>query len=128
MASRNALKHRQRAAMKVREWGKIATAAVLCVATVAPTTVASAQSGPSEQGSVDEWPPVPPLKDQSAIGNYCVHRNLIYSMGDVLCLGGQGLVCVSPPVGPATGGRSYWSSVPVSRGDINWTPPAHCVK
>jgi len=126
----NAAAYRYRhplAIMRGHEWGKIARATILLVATAALTTAACAQGMPSDQGELDGWPPVPPLKDPSAIGNYCIHRNLIYSMGDVLCVGGQGLVCAPPP-GPATGGRSYWSSVPVSRGDINWTPPAHCGK
>lgn len=94
------------------------------------TGVANAQGAPpSQEGFGQEgfegWPPVPPIKDQSAIGSYCIHRNLLYSIGAVLCAGGQGLVCV-PSAGTGTGGRAYWSAVPVSRGDINWTPPGHC--
>lgn len=116
--------NRLRPAVNVYRRVKIAGAAVLLVATL---TTGRAEPAPSEQGELDGWPPVPPLKDQTVIGNYCIHRNLIYSMGDVLCIGGQGLVCV-PPSGTATGGRAYWSSAPVSRGDINWTPPAHCGK
>lgn len=95
------------------------------LATLATAAAARAQGGPPPAMPDELWPPVPPLNDQAAIGNYCIHRNLIYSMGDVLCVGGQGLVCVPPP-SPTTGGRAYWSSAPVSRGDINWAPPAHC--
>lgn len=104
-------------------------AIVVAVMTVAASAANAqgAQGAAPDQGIVEEWPPVPPLQDQSVIGNYCIHRNLVYSMGDVLCLGGQGLVCAPPP-GAATGGRAYWSSAPVSRGDINWSPPAHCGK
>jgi hypothetical protein len=87
--------------------------------------VANAQEGPTDQEGLEGWPPVPPIKEQSAIESYCIHRNLLYSIGDILCAGGQGLVC-TPSAGAGTGGRAYWSSVPVSRGDINWTPPAHC--
>ncbi len=92
-------------------------------------TVANAQnaSGSPDQGAIEGWPPVPPLQDQAVIGNYCIHRNLLYSLGDILCLGGLGLVC-APASGTATGGRAYWSSNPVNRGDVNWTPPAHCGK
>ena len=91
-------------------------------------SVANAQGArPDEDTMLEGWPPVPPIKEQAVIGNYCIHRNLLYSMGDVVCVGGQGLVCTPPP-GPSTGGRAYWSSVPVSRGDINWAPPAHCGK
>lgn len=115
------------APMNMYGWGMIARTVVMIVATVALTTVVSAQGASSVQDELEGWPPVPPLKDQSVVGNYCIHRNLVYSMGDVLCIGGQGLVCV-PPSGTATGGRAYWSSAPVSRGDINWTPPAHCGK
>jgi len=120
------IQNRLRPAVNVYGRVKIAGAAVLLVA-MATLTTGRAEPAPSEQGELDGWPPVPPLKDQTVIGNYCIHRNLIYSMGDVLCIGGQGLVCV-PPSGTATGGRAYWSSAPVSRGDINWTPPAHCGK
>jgi hypothetical protein len=102
-------------------------AAAFIVAMIGIATAAHAQ-GPSPQDAADEgWPPVPPLSDQSAVGNYCIHRNLVYSMGDVICVGLEGLVCV-PPAGPGTGGRAYWSPVPVSRGEINWAPPAHCDK
>jgi len=86
---------------------------------------AHAQGAPPE-AAVEGWPPVPPINDQSGVGNYCIHRNLLYSMGDILCVGLQGLVCVPP--GAGTGGRPYWSSVPVSRGEINWAPPGHCDK
>jgi hypothetical protein len=106
---------------------RVARIALLVVAASIQATMADAQNSPPENALVDGWPPVPPLKEQSVIGNYCIHRNLIYSMGDVLCVGGQGLVCAPPP-GPGTGGRAYWSSVPVSRGDVNWAPPAHCGK
>lgn len=88
-------------------------------------TAAVAQGAPTDQEAIEAWPPVPPVQEQSAVGSYCIHRNLLYSIGDVLCLGGQGLVC-APSAGSSTGGRAYWSSVPVGRGDINWTPPAHC--
>src|ERR1700683_1608494 len=64
-------------------------------------TTAHAQGAPPE-AAVEGWPPVPPINDQSGIGNYCIHRNLVYSMGDVLCVGSQGLVWV-PPGG--AGGR-----------------------
>jgi hypothetical protein len=87
--------------------------------------VANAQGVPADQEPFEGWPPVPPIKEQAAVGSYCVHRNLLYSLGTVLCTGGQGLVCV-PSAGSGTGGRAYWSAVPVSRGDVNWTPPAHC--
>ena len=105
--------------------------AAIVIAVTAVTAFAAyaqgAPGGPPDQGMFEGWPPVPPLQDQAVIGNYCIHRNMVYSMGDVLCLGGQGLVCTPPP-GAATGGRAYWSSAPVSRGDINWSPPAHCGK
>lgn len=100
-------------------------AALLIPVMLTMVGMANAQGGPTSQEAIEGWPPVPPIKDQSAIGSYCIHRNLLYSMGGVLCAGGQGLVCV-PSSGPGTGGRAYWSSVPVSRGDVNWTPPAHC--
>jgi hypothetical protein len=87
-------------------------------------TAANAQA-PSPDGSVAGWPPVPPLADQTGIENYCVHGNLLYSKGDVLCVGAQGLVCV-PSSGGNGGTRPYWSSVPVGRGDVNWSPPARC--
>jgi hypothetical protein len=95
---------------------------VLVMAGLATAGVANAQGSPPDQD--EGWPPVPPIKEQS-IESYCIHRNLLYSMGAILCAGGQGLVCTPSP-GPATGGRAYWSSVPVTRGEINWTPPAHC--
>jgi hypothetical protein len=95
---------------------------VLVMAGLATAGVANAQGSPPDQD--EGWPPVPPIKEQS-IESYCIHRNLLYSMGAILCAGGQGLVCTPSP-GSGTGGRAYWSSVPVSRGDINWTPPAHC--
>jgi hypothetical protein len=101
-------------------------AALLIPALLVTVGVANAQGSQANQEAIDDWPPVPPIKEQSVIG-YCIHRNLLYSMGDVLCMGGQGLVCAPSP-GPDTGGRAYWSSVPVSRGDINWSPPAHCGK
>jgi hypothetical protein len=89
-------------------------------------SVANAQDAPPDQDTMLQgWSPMPPIKEPTVIANYCIHRNLLYSMGDVVCVEGQGLVCV-PPAGTGTGGRAYWSSVPVSRGDINWTPPAHC--
>lgn len=113
--------------MSMHGWGWLARTVATWVTLLALTTMASAQGALPEQGELEGWPPVPPLKEQATIGNYCIHRNLIFSVGDVLCVGGQGLVCV-PPSGSATGGRSYWSSVPVNRGDINWTPPAHCGK
>jgi hypothetical protein len=100
-------------------------AALLVPAVLVMASVANAQGAPTDQEAIEGWPPVPPIKDQSGIESYCIHRNLLYSMGDVLCTGGQGLVCVPSP---ATGGRAYWSSVPVSRGDINWTPPGRCDK
>lgn len=100
-------------------------AALLVPAVLIMATVANAQGAPPDQEAIEGWPPVPPIKDQSAVENYCIHRNLVYSIGDVLCTGGQGLVC-APSSGPGTGGRAYWSSVPVSRGDVNWTPPARC--
>ncbi len=87
--------------------------------------VANAQGPPPDQDALEGWPPVPPIQEQSAIENYCIHRNLIYSVGAILCAGGQGLVC-TPSAGSGSGGRAYWSSVPVTRGEINWTPPAHC--
>jgi hypothetical protein len=91
-------------------------------------SMANAQGAPPDQDTMfDGWPPVPPIKEQAAIGNYCIHRNLLYSVGDVICVGAQGLVC-TPPLGSGTGGRAYWSSVPVNRGDVNWAPPAHCGK
>jgi hypothetical protein len=100
---------------------------IVILAVTAPAANAQgASGGPPEDGMFEGFPAVPPLQDQSAIGNYCIHRNLVYSMGDVLCLGGQGLVCAPP--GAATGGRAYWSSAPVSRGEANWSPPAHCGK
>jgi hypothetical protein len=71
----------------------------------------------------EAWPPVPPLNEQS-VAHYCIHRNLLYSTGAVLCEGGQGLVCAPG----ATGEQAYWSSVPVNRGGVDWTPPAHCGK
>ena len=86
-------------------------------------SVANAQGAPPDQQGFEGWSPVPPI-EQSAIGSYCIHRNLLYSIGAVLCAGSQGLVC-APSAGTGTGGRAYWSSVPVSRGDINWAPPAH---
>jgi hypothetical protein len=103
----------------------VATMATMSLATVPLATMASAQDTAPES-SVQEWAPVPPLGDASGVANYCVHGNLIYSMGDVLCEGLQALVCV--PAIAGTGGRSYWSSVPVTRGEINWAPPAHCGK
>jgi len=99
--------------------------ATVSLATVPLATMASAQDTAPE-ASVQEWAPVPPLGDASGVANYCVHGNLLYSMGDVLCEGLQALVCVPPIAG--TGGRAYWSSVPVTRGEINWAPPAHCGK
>jgi hypothetical protein len=87
-------------------------------------SVANAQGAPTDEEQFEEGPPVPPIKEES-IGIYCIHRNLLYSIGDVLCIGGQGLVCV-PSSGPGSGGRAYWSSVPVNRSDVNWTPPARC--
>jgi hypothetical protein len=98
--------------------------ALLMMAGLATAAVANAQGPPADQDAMEGWPPAPPIKEQ-AIENYCIHRNLVYSIGAILCAGGQGLVCTPSP-GPATGGRAYWSSVPVSRGEINWTPPAHC--
>ncbi len=98
--------------------------AAIVVATLATTVVAHAQPAPPPEEAMQAWAPVPPLNDQSGIGNYCVHDNLVYSMGSVLCVGLQGVVCVPP--GANTGGRAYWSSVPISRGDVNWAPPAHC--
>src|ERR1700739_532361 len=100
-------------------------AALLVPAVLIMATAANAQGPPTDQEAIEGWPPVPPIKDQPAVENYCIHRNLVYSIGDVLCTGGQGLVC-APSSGPGPGGRSYWSSVPVSRGDVNWTPPARC--
>ncbi len=100
-------------------------AALLVPAMLIMAGVANAQESPADQEALEGWPPVPPIKEQSAIESYCIHRNLLYSIGDILCAGGQGLVCTPSP-GSGTGGRAYWSSVPVSRGDINWTPPAHC--
>lgn len=94
---------------------------------IATVNVANAHGTPPNPDVVEGWLPVPPLKDQSVFGNYCINRNLLYSIGDILCVGGEGLVCAQPPCA-ATGGRAYWSSVPVSRGDINWSPPAHCGK
>lgn len=105
-------------------------AAAFIISMVVTITVAHAQSAsgsPPDQGAIEGWPPVPPLQDQAVIGNYCIHRNLLYSLGDILCLGGLGLVC-APASGTASGGRAYWSSNPVNRGDVNWTPPAHCIK
>jgi hypothetical protein len=96
--------------------------AVLMMAGLATAGVANAQGPPPDQD--EGWPPVPPIKEQS-IASYCIHRNLLYSMGAILCAGGQGLVCTPSP-GSGSGGRAYWSSVPVTRGEINWTPPAHC--
>jgi len=90
-------------------------------------TLANAQDLQPDQNGFEGWPPVPPLNDQSGIGHYCVHRNLLYSTGDIICVGGEGLVCV-PPASQANGARAYWSSVAVNRGDINWTPPVHCVR
>jgi hypothetical protein len=101
-------------------------AALLIFALLVTAGVTNARGSQANQEAIDGWPPVPPI-EQSVIGSYCIHRNLLYSMGDVLCVGGQGLVCAPPP-GPDTGGRAYWSSVTVSRGDINWNPPAHCGK
>ena len=104
-------------------------AAAFIISMLATITVANAQTAegvPPDQ-SVEAWPPVPPLQDPAVIGNYCIHRNLVYSLGDVLCLGGTGLVC-APASGTASGGRAYWSATPVNRGDVNWTPPARCGK
>jgi hypothetical protein len=120
------------AAMNLHEWERIVRAAIVIAVIVIAVMIvaapaANAEGAAPDQGVVGGWAPVPPLQDQSSIGNYCIHRNLVYSMGDVLCAGGQGLVCVPPP-GAATGGRAYWSAVQVSRGDINWSPPAHCGK
>jgi hypothetical protein len=98
--------------------------ALYVVFMVGTVTIAHAQAVTPEEPMVG-WPPVPPLNDQSGIRNYCIHRNLLYSIGDVLCVGFQGVVCV-PPTG-SVGGRPYWSSVPISRGDINWAPPP-CTK
>lgn len=112
-------------AMNMHEGERIVRAAIVIAVMAVTAPVANSQGASPDQGIVEGWPPAPPLQDQSVIGNYCIHRNLVYSMGDVLCLGGQGLVCAPPP-GAATGGRAYWSSVPVSRGEINWSPPAHC--
>jgi hypothetical protein len=98
----------------------------LMLTTLALAGAVNAQNATPSQ-SYEGGPPVPPVNEPAVIGNYCVHRNLLYSLGDVLCLGGQGLVC-APASGPATGARAYWSSVPVNRGDINWAPPAHCGK
>lgn len=107
---------------------EIVRAALFILFLVAAASLANAQEAlPDQDLTHGWWPPVPPIKEQSAIGNYCVHRNLLYSVGDARCVGGQGLVCVPPP-GPASGGRAYWSSVPVTRGDVNWAPPAHCGK
>jgi hypothetical protein len=86
-------------------------------------TNANAQGTTPDQ-VFEAWPPVPPLNEES-VAHYCIHGNLFYSVGAVLCVGGQGLVC-APPSASATGGRAYWSSVPVSNGNVNWTPPAHC--
>lgn len=102
--------------------------AMMTVTMTVMSAVANAQGSPpdrSDQGFFGTSPPVPPLSDQAVIGNYCIHRNLIYSIGDVRCESGQGVVCV-PPTGTGSGSRAYWSSVPVSRGDVNWAPPAHC--
>ncbi len=100
-------------------------AILLIPALLVTMSVANAQLAPTEQEAIDSWPPVPPIKEQSAIGNYCIHRNLLYSIGDVLCVGGQGVVC-TPAAKTGTGGRAYWSSVPVNREGINLTPPARC--
>lgn len=99
--------------------------ALLVLGVFMTASAANAQGAPADQEAIEGWPPVPPIKEESAIGNYCIHRNLLYSIGDVLCAGGQGLVC-APSSGSGSAGRAYWSSVPVSRGDVNWTPPAHC--
>ena len=104
-----------------------ARAASFIPALMLMVSVASAQDAPPQQDMMFGGPPVPPIKEQAAIGSYCIHRNLLYSMGDVICVGGQGLVC-TPPAASGTGGRAYWSAVPVNRGDVNWAPPAHCGK
>ena len=43
------------------------------------------------------------------IPSYCVYESRVYSIGAGLCIGKVGYVCL-PPVGPATGNRSYWTS------------------
>jgi hypothetical protein len=117
---------RQAVARGHREAGTV-RAALFILTLIVTASVANAQGTSVDQQAIEEWPPVPPINEQSVIGGYCIHRNLIYSLGDALCIGKLGLVCVPPP-GPSTGGRPYWSSVPVTRGDVNWAPPANCGK
>jgi hypothetical protein len=95
------------------------TAAMLSMATIAH---AQDTAAPAPMESYPAGPP--PLNDQSGVGNYCIDQNLLYSMGAVICAGPQGLVCVPP--GAGTGGRAYWSAVPVTSGGVNWAPPARC--
>ena len=96
-------------------------------------TVANAQnaSGSPDQGAIEGWPPVPPLQDQAVIGNYCIHRNLLYSLGDILCLGDSDLSAPprqEPPPADVLIGRRTRSTAVTSIGRRQHTAANNCAQ
>jgi hypothetical protein len=107
----------------MREIVHIFNGGYMCrLAVLALMVTALAPAAACAEGSA----PVPPPIAQSAMENYCVYGNLIYSFGSGLCLGKSGgLICV-PSVKDKidVAGRGYWHQGPeIEIGGKKYNPP-----
>ncbi len=66
---------------------------------------------------------MPPTDLPSGIGNYCIYRGLIYSIGSPLCIGKTSYVCTPTTNNVGFNQRAYWTPRP---SDPNLLVPPVC--